>query len=98
MLSEILLAQLAMTKGDGENISFYVSDINALEIGIDINDIRNRFYKEKGRNILTNENVKVLFEKEGRHLDFSTFDDVSIRVDFNAQKVAPNKGGDGFEN
>jgi len=96
MLSEILLAQLAATTNNVDNV--FVNDTNAQAIGIDINELRNRFYKEKGRNILTNENVKVLFDKEGGHLDFSTFDDVSVRVDFNAQRVAPNKGGDGFEN
>lgn len=94
MFSELLLEQLIIANSESANI--FVNDSNAYALGIDINELRNRFYKETGRVILNNENIKVLFEKEGDHLNFSTFDDVSIDVQFNAQRVAPNKGGDGF--
>lgn len=92
MLSEALLAQFAASN----NSTILVDDSSAHTVGIDITELRNRFYKETGRIILTNEQIKVLFDNEGGHIDFSTFDDFSIRVDFNQQRVAPNKGGDGF--
>lgn len=95
MLSEALLAHLTVM--NNENNTIVVNESNAYSMGIDITELRNRFYNETGRVLFTNENIKVLFNEEGGHLDFSTFDDVSIRVDFNAQRVAPNKGGDGFE-
>lgn len=95
MFLETLLVQLNATNNENRNL--LINESNAYSVGLNIDELKNRFYQETGRTILTNESIKVLFDKEGGHLDFSTFDGVSIRVNFNEQSVAPNKGGDGFE-
>lgn len=95
MLLEALLAQLQAA--DTANKTLVINDTNAETAGLDIDEVKSLFYQETGRVILTNENIKVHFDKEGGHLDFSTFDGVSVSVDYTKQSVAPNKGGDGFE-
>lgn len=94
MISELLLSNLALVNSQGSDL--YINDYNAAEVGINISQVKEQFENQAGRIILSNENIKVRFNQEGNHLDFSTFDDVHIRVDFNSQMVAPNKGGDGF--
>lgn len=94
MVSEALLAYAATLSAQGSDL--YVNDSNAVTVGLDISEIRTKFLENSGRIILTNENIKVRFDQEGKHLDFSTFDNYSIRVNYNEQKVSPNKGGDGF--
>lgn len=95
MILEIFLAQASLLK-NGQN-ELLINDGTAYNVGIDFTELREQFAAKTGRVILNNEYIKVRFSEEGKHLDFSTFDDVHFRVDFSLQRVAPNKGGDGFE-
>jgi len=94
MALEAFLVQLK--NADVEHKNIVINDNNAYSVGVNIDELRIRFYQETGRVILTNENIKVRFDKEGNKINFSTFDGVSVRVPFDAQALAPNKGGDGF--
>lgn len=94
MLEEVLLATDAMINVNGNYI--LVNEQNSHEIGLNFSQLKEHFAAKTGRVILTNEMVKVRYNKEGKSFDFSTFDNVTIRVDYNSQAVAPNKGGDSF--
>lgn len=94
MVNEFLMAYAAALNAQGADL--YVNDKNAASIGLNIVELREKFLANSGRVILTNENIKVRFDQEGKHLDFSTFDNFSVRVNYFEQKVSPNKGGDGF--
>lgn len=95
MILEALLIQLSEVSAENNNL--IINDSTAQAAGIRIDELRNLFYQETGRIILNNEKIKVHFDKEGGQFDFSTFDGVSVTVDFESQRVAPNKGGDGTE-
>jgi hypothetical protein len=92
MITEVLLAQIALANQNGRDL--FINAQNARNAGVSIAELRQQFFMQNGRVLLTNENIKVRFDQEGNHLDFSTFDNSSIRVDFDKQNVSPNKGGD----
>ena len=71
----------------------YLNEANAVSAGVNIVELKTAFALNTGRIILDDETIKLRFSSEGKKIDFSTFDNYSVSVPFNSQKVAPNKGG-----
>ncbi len=58
-----------------------INDQNANQFGFNMEKIREAFKSKMGRVISDNESIKASFESEGKEIDFTTFDGISIRVD-----------------
>lgn len=95
MGAELFAIPLTALIHSGNQQEIYFNDSNAAQLGINMRALRSQFQQATGKEILNNETVKIAFDLEGDYLDFSTFDGATIRVPFNDQAVAPNKGGDG---
>ena len=91
VLSMTAVLSVFGSNANADTLQLNLNDQNAKDLGIDMSVVREAFLQMTGRIILTNENIKVEFEKEGQHFDFTTLDGVSVRIPFSQQRPAPNK-------